>query len=86
MAAVQSKGCVVQEVLVLGLADADGSAAVGQAVSEDRARAVAKALEAEGFPAPSIDAAAVGKTGAVNAKGQTAPQRRRAEVSIIFKH
>ena len=85
MAAQQAKGCKVGDIQVLGLADADGGAAVSQQVSEDRARVVAAALTQDGFPAPKIDATAAGSAGAKTATGAAVPSRRRAEVAINFQ-
>lgn len=85
MAADQSKGCKVADIQVLGLADADGGAAVSQQVSEGRARTVAEALAQNGFPAFAIGATAAGSTGAKTAAGAAVPARRRAEVAISFQ-
>jgi outer membrane protein OmpA-like peptidoglycan-associated protein len=78
----QAKRCAVKEVLVLGLADADGSAARNMALSRERASSVAAALAAQGLPAPTFDLEAAGASGAVTPAGAPEPLRRRAEVVI----
>jgi outer membrane protein OmpA-like peptidoglycan-associated protein len=78
----QAKGCSVKEVLVLGLADADGPANRNMVLSRQRATSVAAALAAQGLPAPSFDLEAAGSAGAVTPSGTPEPLRRRAEVVI----
>lgn len=78
----RAKSCRVQEVLVLGLADADGSAQRNMDLSRARATQVATALAAEGLPAPTFDLEAAGESGAVTPAGSPEPLRRRAEVVI----
>lgn len=80
--ATQARRCTVKEVLVLGLADADGSAARNMALSRQRATSVAAALAAQGLPAPTFDLEAAGASGAVTPAGSPEPLRRRAEVVI----
>ena len=80
--ASKAKNCAVSEVLVLGLADADGSAQRNMALSRARATQVASALAAEGLPAPTFDLEAAGAAGAVTPAGTPEPLRRRAEVVI----
>jgi outer membrane protein OmpA-like peptidoglycan-associated protein len=84
--AAQTRGCQATAVNVTGLADADGGAQRNAALAQDRAKVVAQALAAQGFPAPAFDIESAGASGARTASGQAAPQRRRAEVAIAFKH
>lgn len=82
MAAAQLQGCDIRKVQVLGLSDARGGATANQDLSERRARAVAEALTAAGWPAPAFDVEAVGDEGAVTAGGVREPMRRRTEVLV----
>jgi outer membrane protein OmpA-like peptidoglycan-associated protein len=80
--AALTRQCAVREILVVGLADADGSRNRNMELSRRRAERVAAALAAEGLPAPAFDLAAAGEAGAVNPTGAPEPLRRRAEVVI----
>ena len=80
--AADARQCSVREVLVVGLADAGGSASRNLQLSRQRAQSVAAALAAQGFPAPSFDIEAAGAAGAVAPTGQPEPLRRRAEVVV----
>lgn len=80
--ATQAKRCSVREVMVLGLADADGPTNRNLALSRQRATSVAAALAAQGLPAPTFDLEAAGESGAMSASGAPEPLRRRAEVVI----
>ncbi|WP_082526022.1 OmpA family protein [Brevundimonas sp. Root1279] len=80
--AAQLQGCTIQKVTVIGLADGSGTPAANQTLSEQRAVAVTKALEAQGWPAPAFDVEAAGAQGAIQADGSTAPMRRRTEVLV----
>ncbi len=82
MAAAQLQGCEIRRVQVIGLADARGGASANQDLSERRARAVAEAFTAAGWPAPAFDVDAVGDTGAVTGSGAREPMRRRTEVLV----
>jgi outer membrane protein OmpA-like peptidoglycan-associated protein len=82
MAAAQLQGCEIRRVQVIGLADARGGASANQDLSERRARAVAEAFTAAGWPAPAFDLDAVGDTGAVTGSGAREPMRRRTEVLV----
>ncbi|MDO8799277.1 OmpA family protein [Phenylobacterium sp.] len=81
-AADQAKGCQVDKVLVLGLADAAGAPAANLELSKQRATSVTKALTATGLPAGEIDLAAAGQSGSVTASGDNRPLRRRADVTL----
>ena len=82
-AAAQTKGCRIDEVRVLGLADAPGAPGANLELSKSRASAVASALEKVGLKNAFIDATAAGDAGAVNRQGEAAPLRRRADVVIV---
>jgi len=82
--AQRTKACKVAKVEVLGLADADGSAARNLQLSQQRAQKVAAALAAEGFPGATFDLEAGGAAGATNARGAADPVRRRTEVHVSF--
>jgi outer membrane protein OmpA-like peptidoglycan-associated protein len=82
MAAQSSRGCKGASVEVTGLADAVGPAEQAEALSRDRAQAVAQALAAQGFPAPIVQSG--GADGARTPAGAVVPARRRAEVVIRF--
>ena len=75
------RGCKINSVAVIGLADADGPAHRNLVLSRRRATAVAAALAASGLPAPTFDIEALGEQGAVTAEGKE-PLRRRTEVVI----
>ena len=81
-AAGLAKGCHVDSVRVLGLADAPGAPDANLQLSQARAAAGAQALEKVGLKNASIDATAAGDAGAVNRQGEAAPLRRRADVVI----
>ena len=82
LTATQLQGCRINTVRVLGLASATGAADANQALSEQRARAVAEALTAAGWPAPAFELAAAGDQGAITASGVAEPLRRRTEVLV----
>jgi peptidoglycan-associated lipoprotein len=82
MTAAQLQSCEIRKVQVIGLADARGGASANQDLSERRARAVAEAFTAAGWPAPAFDVEAVGDAGAVTDSGVREPMRRRTEVLV----
>lgn len=82
LTATQLQGCRIQSVKVLGLASATGSTDTNLVLSEQRAVAVAEALESHGWPAPAFELAAAGDAGAVTPSGAVEPLRRRTEVLI----
>ena len=82
MTAAQLQGCEIRKVQVIGLSDARGGATANQSLSESRARAVAEALTAAGWPTPAFDVEAVGDEGAVTDNGVREPMRRRTEVLV----
>jgi outer membrane protein OmpA-like peptidoglycan-associated protein len=81
-AASATAGCRVASVDVLGLADAVGTPAANLELSKKRAEAVAQALSANGLPAAEFRVGAAGDAGALTAKGQTRPLRRRVDVTV----
>lgn len=85
LAATALQPCEITSVRVLGLADAQGSASVNQALSEQRAARVAQALLAQGWPTPAFEIEAAGAEGAVTASGAHEPLRRRTEVLVDAK-
>jgi outer membrane protein OmpA-like peptidoglycan-associated protein len=74
-----AQGCSGPTIEVVGLFDPQGEA--GSALSKERARRIAEALEAAGLPQPSFQP---------NPLGPNAPElsveRRRADVFIRFQH
>ena len=85
MSAARAKGCRVDRVRVLGLADAQGEATANLNLSEGRAQTVTTALEAAGLPAPMFETRAGGGLGATTGAGASAPLRRPAEVLIEIR-
>jgi len=82
MAAADARGCAVQAVRVLGLADAAGDPAANQELSQRRAASVTAALMQAKLPQAEFALAAAGEAGATNAAGQVQPVRRRADVVL----
>jgi peptidoglycan-associated lipoprotein len=82
MTAAQLNGCQIRTVRVIGLADARGGDEANLSLSERRARAVAQALTAAGWPAPAVDIEAAGAAGATTDTGAREPLRRRTEVLV----
>ena len=79
--AAQAKGCSVDQVRVLGLADAVGDPAANLELSKKRAASVADAIQKAGLPAAEFEVAAAGQAGSVTAAGQV-PVRRRADITL----
>ena len=82
LTATQLQGCQIKTVRVLGLSSSTGSADANQALSEQRALAVAEALTAAGWPTPAFELTAAGDQGATTASGVAEPLRRRTEVLV----
>jgi peptidoglycan-associated lipoprotein len=80
--AARVRGCDIQRVELLGLADATGSARTNLEISRRRAASVAEALVAAGLPRPAFDIGAAGQSGALTPAGAPEPLRRRTEVVI----
>jgi outer membrane protein OmpA-like peptidoglycan-associated protein len=82
-AAQTARPCRVTGVDVLGLADSvGGDQASNLELSKKRARAVTEALTASSLPDAKFQVAAAGEAGAVTAKGQAAPMRRRVDIVL----
>jgi outer membrane protein OmpA-like peptidoglycan-associated protein len=77
-AAGHARGCSGPRVEVVGLADPQGPA--GSALSKERGRHVAEALQAAGLPAPSFQLNPLGPDAP-----ETAVERRRADVFVRFQ-
>lgn len=82
MAAADARGCTVQSVQVLGLADAAGDPAANLELSKRRAAAVSDALIRAKLPPAEFAVEAAGQAGAVTKKGLMQPVRRRADVVL----
>lgn len=82
MTATQLQGCDISRVTVVGLADATGASEANMTLSQRRARAVAEALGAAGWPNPAFDVTAGGDEGSVAESGVREPLRRRTEVLV----
>ena len=82
LTATQLQGCAIHSVKVLGLADARGGSDANLDLSQRRARTVAEALTAAGWPEPAFDVTAAGDQGAADASGVREPLRRRTEVVV----
>ena len=81
-AADMARGCAVDSVRVIGLADAVGMPGANQTLSEARARTTTIALAKMGFSAPKFEVAAAGDAGALTPGGQAQPLRRRADIVV----
>ena len=79
--AAQARGCQVDAVRVLGLADAAGEPAANLELSKQRAASVADAIRKARLPAAEFEVAAAGQAGSVTSAGQV-PVRRRADVTL----
>ena len=79
--AAQARGCSVDSVRVLGLADAAGDPQANLELSKQRAASVADAIQKAGLPAAEFEVAAAGQAGAVTSAGQV-PVRRRADITL----
>lgn len=84
-AAALSRGCSVERVEVVGLADAVGAPGPNLELSKQRAAAVTAALTKAGLPAAEFRLAAAGQAGATTAEGEEQPMRRRADVVLHLK-
>ena len=79
--AEQARGCRVDAVRVVGLADASGDPSANLELSRQRAASVADAIVRAGLPAAEFEVAAAGQAGSVTRDGQV-PVRRRADVTL----
>jgi len=80
-AAGQTRGCRVDALTILGLADAAGTPDANLELSRKRVAAVTQALAATGLPVAQMELHAAGQEGAVTSRG-AAPLRRRADVVL----
>lgn len=80
-AASQAKGCRVDELSILGLADAAGTPDANLELSKKRVAAVTQVLAATGLPVAQLELRAAGQEGSVTPRG-AAPLRRRADVVL----
>ena len=79
--AAEARGCTVDSVRVLGLADAAGDPLANLELSKKRAASVADAIQRAGLPAAEFEVAAAGQAGSITAAGQV-PVRRRADITL----
>jgi peptidoglycan-associated lipoprotein len=79
-AAGTAQGCQVDQIEVLGLADAAGAPGANLALSQRRAETVTLALTRVGLPTQALQVAAAGQAGSVTPAGETRPLRRRADI------
>lgn len=80
-AAGQAKGCKVDEVSILGLADAPGSTEANLELSKKRVASVTQALTATRLVPSQLEVKAIGQSGAITPSG-AALLRRRADVTL----
>ncbi len=79
--AAEARGCRVDAVRVLGLADAAGEPAANLELSRKRAASVAEAIRRAGLPNAEFEVDAAGQSGSVTSAGQV-PVRRRADITL----
>ncbi|WP_293906819.1 OmpA family protein [Phenylobacterium sp.] len=82
MAAAGTKGCRVDSVKVLGLADSAGDPAANLELSKRRAASVGEALTKAHLPPAEFGLSAAGDAGSLTAKGAMQPVRRRADIVL----
>ncbi|WP_337186813.1 OmpA family protein [Phenylobacterium sp.] len=76
------RGCRIEGVRVVGLADAVGDPAANLELSKRRAASVAEAIKAAGLPDAEFEMAAAGQADSISSDGQLRPLRRRADVTL----
>jgi len=77
------EGCAVENVRIVGSADAAGSESVNEEVSEQRALLLADFLARRlGWPRARMDLLATGERGATTDEGLDVPMRSRAHVTV----
>lgn len=81
-AARDVRGCTVQRVDVMGLADAVGAPGVNLELSKRRAQSVTTALALAHLPAAEFHVTAAGQAGSMTSSGASAPLRRRVDVIL----
>ena len=83
--AKQLKGCPVEELRLLGLADPAGAPQANLKLSQRRAEHVLAAFVKAGVPAPKYSLMAAGANGSVTPTGEVEPVRRRVDVSVVMQ-
>lgn len=81
-ASASARGCKVERVEVLGLADAAGAPEANLELSKRRAQSVTAALATAGLPSAEFHLAAAGDAGATTPDGAARPLRRRVDVTL----
>ncbi|MEI9964027.1 MAG: OmpA family protein [Caulobacteraceae bacterium] len=81
----QLKGCRVQELQLLGLADPAGVPQTNLELSQRRAEHVLAAFVKAGLPVPKYTLTAAGANGSVTASGEVEPVRRRVDVNVVVR-
>lgn len=81
-AARDTRGCQVNSVNVMGLADAGGDPAANLELSRKRAASVSAALAQAGLASARLEVAADGDLAAVTPDGKVDPLRRRTDVTF----
>jgi outer membrane protein OmpA-like peptidoglycan-associated protein len=77
------RGCQIQHVRIVGLADAPGDPNENLAISQQRAETVARFLSHHtSWPQSSFELVARGDANATNDDGQARPMHRRARVVV----
>lgn len=80
-----TRGCVLGQVDVTGLADSVGDPQANLVLSKKRADTVRAAVERLGFNTVNFSVGAVGEQGATTAGGDDKPLRRRADVTFRLR-
>ena len=84
-ATARARGCRLASGEIVGLAAADApSRAVADALSQQRAQSVARALAEAGLPGPALQLRAAGAQGARAPGGRASPMRHAAQVFLHF--
>lgn len=79
----QLRGCHIESVRILGLAEAEGTARAAVDLSARRALYVAQYMERErGWSQDKIQTLAAGEAGAVTEEGLAQPMRRVARITV----
>lgn len=81
-AVTRAKGCKINAISVMGLADATGDPGVNLEISQRRANAVTALLAAGGLTSTELQVLAGGEQGAITSDGKIDPLRRRTEISF----
>lgn len=79
------KGCPVQELSLVGLADPKGSPEVNLTLSQHRADNVLAAFVHAGLPVPKYSLLAAGQKGAVAPNGAIEPVRRQVDATVVIR-